>query len=179
MPYWPLTPGDERRWVSPSPTAVADMSAPHSRIRWEMRCPSLETNHFSVSHMRYAACESCAPASVPARVTATSRSPFSAKETDSGSSSQSLSHRPLTTSTGASSKAGPGTRAEARAVSAACSPACRARAVVRSDVAKKPHDEPISARTPTPACSSCASPSMSPFWAVIDSDRTFMTRASA
>ena len=50
VPYWPRTPGYDRRWVSPSPMAVASTTAPHSTMRWSMRLPSLEANHFSVSH---------------------------------------------------------------------------------------------------------------------------------
>ena len=42
-------PGYDRRWVSPSPIAVALIAAPHSRTRWSIREPSLETNHFVVS----------------------------------------------------------------------------------------------------------------------------------
>ena len=50
VPYWPRTPGYDRRWVSPSPMAVASTTAPHSTMRWSMRLPSLDANHFSVSH---------------------------------------------------------------------------------------------------------------------------------
>jgi hypothetical protein len=116
---------------------------------------------------------------MPARVAATSRSPFSAKETASGSSSHWLSQWAVATSTGANSTSGPGTRAEARAVSAARSPACLALVSVRSDVAKNPHDEPTRARTPTPACSLWRKPSTSPFCAAIDSQLRTITRASA
>ena len=61
------------------------------------------------------------------------------------------------------------TRALARATSAARSPARRAAASVSSGVDWKPHDEPISARTPMPAVSVCVSPSTTRFLALIDS----------
>lgn len=81
--------------------------------------------------------------------------------------------------TGAISSGAPGTRAEARAVPAACWPARRAPVAERSAVAAKPHEEPMSALTPIPACSPWRSPSISPFWADIDSVVMIMTRASA
>lgn len=34
---------DGVRWVSPSPIALAEMLAPHSRMCWSIRCPSEET----------------------------------------------------------------------------------------------------------------------------------------
>jgi hypothetical protein len=43
-------PGYDRRWVSSGPIAVALIAAPHSRMRWSIRAPSLETNHLPVSH---------------------------------------------------------------------------------------------------------------------------------
>src|SRR2546426_263985 len=72
---------------------------------------------------------------------------------------------------------GPGTLAEARAMAAACSPA--ARAAESWAVAKNPQEEPMSARTPTPACSPCSSDSIvwlraSRLWV-----RLITTRASA
>src|SRR5439155_4853317 len=58
----------------------------------------------------------------------------------------------------ARARGGPGTVADARAMAAAVSPA--ARAPPSSAVAKNPHDEPIRARTPTPADSDCSSDSI-------------------
>jgi len=51
VPYWPRKEGYERRWVSPSPIAVAAIPAPHSRMCWSIRCPSLETSHLRVSQI--------------------------------------------------------------------------------------------------------------------------------
>ncbi|HET9443691.1 MAG TPA: hypothetical protein VFO65_10230 [Acidimicrobiales bacterium] len=75
--------------------------------------------------------------------------------------------------------AGPGTEAEARAMAAASCPAARAAAVDRWGVAKNPHDEPMSARTPTPADSSSVRASTTWLSTFRDSARVTVTRASA
>ena len=147
-----------------------------------MRWPSLETNHLRVSQIEYAACAIWAPAWCIASVTATIRSPFSDSGTDSGSSRQPLLHDATlgpSPPASASDRAGPATRPLARAVSAARRPASAAAALVRVGVAKNPHDEPTSARTPSPAVSSWASRSTTPFCADIDSVLENITRASA
>jgi hypothetical protein len=77
------------------------------------------------------------------------------------------------------SSGGPGTRAEAFATAAAPSPAARAAAAVRVGVAWNPHDDPMSARTPTPAVSPWVRSSTTRLRAASDSWRMTMTRASA
>src|SRR5918995_7248493 len=114
VPYCPRTPGYDRRWVSPSPMAVASTMAPHSTTRWSTRLPSLDTNHFSVSHTWYDAVAWGTPASTAAPVAATSRSPRSASPTSSsGCSSQRDDHESTTTGAGDRVSGGPGTRAQA------------------------------------------------------------------
>ena len=180
MPYCPRTPGYERRWVSPSPTAMASTTAPHSTMRWSTRAPSLDANHFSVSHTWLAAWESVTPASTAAWVAATSRSARSASVTSSrGCSTHVDDHESTTGGTGASSSGGPGTSADARATAVAPSPAARAAAADSSGVAWKPQDEPSSARTPRPAVSVWVTSSTTPLRAAIASWRTTITRASA
>ena len=66
--------------------------APLSRMCWSMRCPSLETNHFSVSQIWYWPSAMSAPCSPIVVVARTSRSPLSASETVNGSIAQSLAH---------------------------------------------------------------------------------------
>ena len=180
VPYCPRTPGYERRWVSPSPMAVASTTAPHSTMRWSMRLPSLEANHFSVSHTCDLACASATPASVAAFVAATRRSARSPTPTSSsGCSTHVDDHEATSGGTGASSRGGPGTRAEARATAVAPAPAARAAASVSSGVAWNPHDDPSSARTPMPAVSAWVRSSTTPLRAAIVSCRTTITRASA
>jgi hypothetical protein len=69
------------------------------------------------------------------------------------------------------SPSGNATVAEARAVFVACSPACHAAAVLRSFVAKNPHEPPTRARIPTPARSLRLRFSIWPSRASIDSSR--------
>ncbi len=80
----------------------------------------------------------------------TSRSPFSDSETASGSISHAFAQLSWRTSTGSSSSGGPGTVALALAISVALVPARRAAASLSSGNAKKPQEEPTSARTPRP-----------------------------
>jgi hypothetical protein len=61
-----------------------------------MRWPSLDTNHFRVSHAWYWPSARSAPCSRIVVVARTSRSPFSASDTSNGSISQTLDHEPVT-----------------------------------------------------------------------------------
>ena len=112
-------------------------------------------------------------------VTPTSMSTLSARGTSAQCSTNGDSQKAADTGTSASSTAGPGTLEEAAAMDAARSPARRAAAMVRSAVAKKPQEEPISARTPTPMVS--ARSTSCRFWlrTSIFSVRVATTRASA
>ena len=117
-----------------------------------MRWPWLDTNHFSVSQDTIMASATEMPSTLAmVLVTSTSRSPFSDSETWAGCSCHSESQCACCTPTSDSCRAGPGTMAEARAISVACRPASRALPSVGSGTAKNPHDDPTRARTPTPA----------------------------
>ena len=146
---------------------------------WSTRVPSLETSHLRVSQIRWLASAMSAPWACIVRVAPSSWSPFSASETAHGSSRHSELQEPTDGASGASSRSLPGTRVEARATAAACSPARRAAAEPTSGTAKKPQLEPMSARTPTPARSSRSRLSTTPLRAAIVSVRVSMTRASA
>jgi hypothetical protein len=113
-------------------------------------------------------------------VAATSSSALSARLTSSsGCSTQLDDQESTTTGAGDSSIGGPGTRPDALATAAAPSPARRASASVSVGVAWNPHDEPIRARTPTPATSDCVRSSTTRLRAAMASWRLTMTRASA
>src|SRR5438270_7915617 len=127
------------------------MVVPVSTMCWKMREPSLDTNHFWVSHALIDASPTVTPATpLMVAVTPTSRSPFSASDTLAGCSVQADVQSASTAATSANSAGGPGTRADALAISAASNPAWRAVISDGSATAKNPHDEPIRARTPTP-----------------------------
>ena len=88
--------GSDRRWVSPSPTAVALIAAPHSRMCWSIRVPSLETNHLrGVPDPVGCASARSAPAPASSAVTPSRRSPFSASADGDGSSRHSLAQWPV------------------------------------------------------------------------------------
>src|SRR3954452_23491710 len=94
-----------------------------------------------------------APASCMVLVTPTMRSPLRARETSRGLSPTSFDQSATMAGTSARIISGPGTDADALAISEARAPAARAALSVNVGVAKNPHDEPIRARTPTPAVS--------------------------
>ena len=85
----------------------------------------------------------------------------------------------MTTPTSASSTGGPGTIADALAMAAAWWPALFAWSPDGSGIAKNPQEEPIRARTPTPARWVRLSRSSTPSWALRLSVVTSMARASA
>ena len=157
VPYCPRAAGYERRCVSPSPIAVAMIPAPHSRIRWSMRCPSLDTNHFAVSQIWYIASAMSAPCSThrrrrPHQQVALRRQ----RRPSSGSVMHSLAHDPRAPVRRSSSAlAAARHEALAAAIAVARGPAsARPRRPSRSGMAKNPHPEPTRARTPMPASSS-------------------------
>ena len=146
---------------------------------WSTRVPSLVTSHLRVSQTRVTPSAWSAPLARIVRVTSSRSVAFSSSATPHGSSSQGLAQEPTWGGTGASSSGAPATRPEARAMRAARSPAARAAAGLASGMAWKPHEPPISARTPTPVRSSRFTPSTAPLRAVTTSDRDSIARASA
>jgi len=96
------------------------------------------TSHFHVSQTRLVAWAVSAPWACIVRVTPSRSSAFSLIGTAHGSSSHGLDHDATDETTGPSSMGGPATRAEARAISAARSPARRAAAGLVSGSAWKP-----------------------------------------
>jgi hypothetical protein len=159
---------------------VALIPAPVSTIRCEMRWPWLDTIHFSVSHQTTKASATATPGTACIRsVRPTTRSAFSANGTSEGCSAHWDSQCAGWTGTSARSFGGPATVDEARATPAAASPARRAANGSSSDVAKKPHAEPIRARIPSPADSSWRSSSTAALRARRRSVRPTMARASA
>ncbi len=159
---------------------MADIAVPVSTMCWKTRWPWLETNHFWVSHALIDASPTVTPGTAARVVVApTSRSPFSASETSNGCSRQPDVHSASDTGMAASSAGGPGTSADALAISAASNPAWRADASDGSATAKNPHDDPIRARTPTPPDSPWRSPSSTPLRAWIVSLLVRPKRASA
>ena len=117
------------------------MPAPHSRMCWSMRAPSLDTNHFCVSQIWYSASATSAPCSTIVVVAPTIRSPLSASDTASGSIRHSLAHEPDAGSPGTRPAAAPATRALAAAVRAACPPAARGRRQVGHGVEAPPRPD--------------------------------------
>ncbi len=110
--------------------------APHSRTRWSMRCPSLDTNHLAVSQIWYIASAMSAPCSAIVAEARTSMSPLSVSETPSGSITHSLAHVPtLAGPAGMSPDASRATRLLDVAIAVACAPAARTAASVRSGTA--------------------------------------------
>ena len=145
-----------------------------------MRWPWEDTNHLSVSKKPSSARARAMPATpCMVAVTATSMSTLSARGTSAQCSPNGVSQKASDTATSASSRGGPGTLAEATAMAAARAPASRAAAVVSSEVAKKPQEEPISARTPTPIVSARSTSCTRWLRTSIFSVRVDTTRASA
>ena len=141
VPYWPRAAGYERRCVSPSPIDVAMIPAPHSRTRWSMRWPSLDTNHLAVSQIWYIASAMSAPCSPIVAVARTSRSPLSPARRRAGRSTHSLAHEPTCASPASSGVAARDTAALAAAIAVARAPAARADGVGRGRARR---------RSPTP-----------------------------
>jgi hypothetical protein len=159
---------------------VALIVVPVSTMCWKMREPWLETNHFWVSQAWRWASPTVTPGTARmAAVARISRSPFSARETSLGCSCHPDVHSASVTGTSAISMGGPGTRADALAISAASYPAWRAVASEGSVTEKNPHEEPMRARTPTPPDSLWRRPSSSPLRALRASLLFSPNRASA
>ena len=178
---WPRNEfGYERRWSSPSATAVASRPAPECRTVCSISLPSDDAKDVRTRNRSMPASANARPStSCIRRVASINRATFSSSDTLKGSSWNGLAHVPEAGSTPVSVTGSRGRRAAARAISTA-RPAVRAiSAPSGRAVAAKPQYPSTSTRTPTPSEVARSIPSISWLRTVMDSDSSRTNRASA
>ncbi len=178
---WPRNEfGNERRWSSPSPSAVASIPAPDWTVVCSIAVPSLVARNVRRRNRSIPPSPNASPSiDCIRRVASISIATFSSSGTLNGSTCIGECQVPVTGSTGARTTGSIGRRAAAFAISTASLAVRSISSGSWRAVAANPQYPFTSTRIPRPSEVERSMPSISWFRTVIDSESSATTRPSA